>query len=223
MGILVDWFIRTNIDIHIPDDISEVILSFYGDYDTTFMSDILTEYIDRFNFMDMICKQLNNNNIQLNRIYSGQINGFYAKEFHKLCDDKGPTITIIQRKNKNKYVFGGYTSISWKSPYKYDKTNVLSDPTAFLFQIIPNIKIFELISKDDSKAVRHNSTYLIGFGCGCDLLIRNNCDKNKNSFATPKSYNMSKTSDLIGEWNGKNWDGSTLKAINVETFQAVNT
>ena len=32
-------------------------------------------------------------------------------EFHKGCDDKGPTLTIVK---VNTYIFGGYTEASWK-------------------------------------------------------------------------------------------------------------
>ena len=30
--------------------------------------------------------------------------------FHSLCDEKGPTVTIVK---VGKYIFGGYTSLSW--------------------------------------------------------------------------------------------------------------
>ena len=34
------------------------------------------------------------------------------KKFHAQCDNKGPTVTIVQYRD---YVFGGYTDTSWKS------------------------------------------------------------------------------------------------------------
>ena len=36
--------------------------------------------------------------------------GWDSSRFHSLCDEKGPTITIIK---VGKYIFGGYTSLSW--------------------------------------------------------------------------------------------------------------
>ena len=36
--------------------------------------------------------------------------GWGISRFHSLCDKKGPTITIIK---VGKYIFGGYTSLSW--------------------------------------------------------------------------------------------------------------
>ena len=36
--------------------------------------------------------------------------GWDKSRFHSLCDKKGPTITIVK---VGKYIFGGYTSLSW--------------------------------------------------------------------------------------------------------------
>lgn len=36
--------------------------------------------------------------------------GWAASRFHKGCDDKGPTVTIVQ---VGRYIFGGYTDVSW--------------------------------------------------------------------------------------------------------------
>ena len=40
--------------------------------------------------------------------------GWSANTFHSLCDNKGPTITIIR---VGKYIFGGYSSLRWPSKY----------------------------------------------------------------------------------------------------------
>ena len=36
--------------------------------------------------------------------------GWGNNKFHSLCDEKGPTVTIVKVR---KYIFGGYTSLSW--------------------------------------------------------------------------------------------------------------
>ena len=43
--------------------------------------------------------------------YRALDNGWNVSTFHRLCDDKGPTMTII-RKNDN--VFGGFTERRWR-------------------------------------------------------------------------------------------------------------
>ena len=44
------------------------------------------------------------------RCWRASVDGWAASTFHSRCDGKGPTVTIIR---VGKYIFGGYTSISW--------------------------------------------------------------------------------------------------------------
>ena len=45
-----------------------------------------------------------------NRCYQATVNGWSSYTFHSNCDGKGPTVTIIR---VGKYIFGGYTKVSW--------------------------------------------------------------------------------------------------------------
>ena len=47
------------------------------------------------------------------RCWHAKEDGWAASTFHGNCDDKGPTVTIIQ---VGSYIFGGYSDVSWKSP-----------------------------------------------------------------------------------------------------------
>lgn len=47
-------------------------------------------------------------------MYKGIRDGFDAKNFHKKCDKKGETITIVKSKIHER-TFGGYTDIDWDS------------------------------------------------------------------------------------------------------------
>ena len=42
--------------------------------------------------------------------WRASVDGWAASTFHSRCDWKGPTVTIIR---VGKYIFGGYTSVSW--------------------------------------------------------------------------------------------------------------
>lgn len=42
--------------------------------------------------------------------YRALDNGWNVSTFHNLCDDKGPTLTIIRKENN---VFGGFTERNW--------------------------------------------------------------------------------------------------------------
>ncbi len=52
---------------------------------------------------------------QLHLIYKATKDGFSARAFHTQCDEKGPTVTLIQVPRG--YLFGGYTQISWSSQF----------------------------------------------------------------------------------------------------------
>ena len=46
-----------------------------------------------------------------NLLYRASRDGWAASNFHSCCDNKAPTVTVIQSGN---YVFGGYTEREWK-------------------------------------------------------------------------------------------------------------
>ncbi|CAF3291194.1 unnamed protein product [Rotaria socialis] len=62
-------------------------------------------------------------------IYKATRDGFDASAFHSRCNNKGPTMTIIQ--SNNNCLFGGYTTIPWSSDNSYS-----SDDTTFLFTLV---------------------------------------------------------------------------------------
>ncbi|XP_044181736.1 uncharacterized protein LOC122962616 [Acropora millepora] len=60
--------------------------------------------------------------------WRASLHGWAASTFHSLCDNKGPTVTIVKDTKNN--IFGGYTSISWQSSDTWK-----NDPKAFLFSL----------------------------------------------------------------------------------------
>ena len=45
-------------------------------------------------------------------IYRASEHGYTAESFHEYCDDKGPTLIVI--KSSGGWIFGGYTTQSWR-------------------------------------------------------------------------------------------------------------
>ena len=45
-------------------------------------------------------------------LYRASADGSTPKDFHRCCDNKGPTLVLIK---SGEYIFGGYTSVSWES------------------------------------------------------------------------------------------------------------
>ena len=61
-------------------------------------------------------------------LFSTTNNGFKPSEFHRLCDNKGPTIIFIE--TKKGCIFGGYTELDWDKSSEYK-----TDESTFLFSI----------------------------------------------------------------------------------------
>jgi hypothetical protein len=50
---------------------------------------------------------------RLNLLWRGNRDGFSAKEFHRRCDGRANTLTLIADTNGN--IFGGFTPVEWES------------------------------------------------------------------------------------------------------------
>ncbi|KAL3882748.1 hypothetical protein ACJMK2_029059 [Sinanodonta woodiana] len=102
-------------------------------------------------------------------LYSIQKNGCSSTEFHKICDNQGPTVTVLF--NTSKSVFGGYTSISWRSCGNY-----ASDDKAFLFQLHynGNRQCQKLLVTKATHAICDTVNRGPTFGGGHDLCTFNN-------------------------------------------------
>ena len=76
-------------------------------------------------------------------LFRASEHNYSSAMFHLLCNNKGPTITIIH--NSNDHIYGGYTSKSWEMPVIRDKS--IEDPNMFLFMIRPNVEAILPIEK----------------------------------------------------------------------------
>ena len=129
-------------------------------------------------------------------IFTASINGDSAFNFHKYCDGKGPTVTIV--KGKNGHIFGGYVTFPFSSDCKSHY-----DDKAFLFSLT-NMKKFPI--KINEQAVLHIPIWgpYIGYLNKCDLAIYSRCLKNNRSYCEPNSYEFERV-DLIGT-SDRNFD-----------------
>ena len=69
-------------------------------------------------------------NIKFELLFRMTKDGYKSSDFHKCCDNQGPTITLIQT-DKN-YIFGGFTPFSWTSQKGCSPEN---DEDTFLFSL----------------------------------------------------------------------------------------
>ena len=49
--------------------------------------------------------------IKCELIFRKSVNGSYSEDFHKYCDNKGPTLTFIETENNQ--IIGGFTPLNW--------------------------------------------------------------------------------------------------------------
>jgi hypothetical protein len=71
-------------------------------------------------------------------LYSFTRDGADASVFHRLCDEKGPTVTVLY--DTKCTVYGGFTEISWTS----DGGTFFKDDHAFLFRLYQNGKSYAM-------------------------------------------------------------------------------
>ena len=103
--------------------------------------------------------------VKLTRLYRATVNGFQAAQFHALCNDKGPTLSLIR--TTAGHIFGGFTTISWDSSNGYK-----NDTHSFLFSVDKQIK-FPIVNSFGN-AINCTSSYGPTFGSGCDLYVSDN-------------------------------------------------
>ena len=118
--------------------------------DSIISCSLLTFSEDLLFFQSLVQHNCSFTNVSFKLLFKASIHGYGAGNFHNICDEKNPTLTIIKSDFGN--IFGGFTEIPWKS------TGNLGwfDAKAFLFlirsknivdqQIVP---LF-LIKKDDA-------------------------------------------------------------------------
>ncbi len=68
-------------------------------------------------------------------LYRGTRDGFDSGDFHSRCDNHSNTLTILKAK-ESKFIFGGFTTVSWESCPALGKYK--SDPNAFIFSLTNN-------------------------------------------------------------------------------------
>ncbi|CAF1070043.1 unnamed protein product [Adineta steineri] len=121
-------------------------------------------------------------------IYKATRDGFESNDFHRLCNNRGATLTLIKARNrlsmkKRNSIFGGYTTIPWSS-----RTVHYRDPQAFLF-LFDHEKLTRFnIRTNDEIAVSHSVASGPIFGYG-DINICHRPDVNYFSYSKfPNCY-----------------------------------
>ena len=143
-----------------------------------------------------------NTKIIYNQIYKATRDGGTGPIFHSYCDNKGPTLTLIE--SKNNYIFGGYITISWDSPKEW--TYKGGDDNAFIFSI-NNKKKYPI--QDKSKVIYNYYNFGPDFGENDIYLYSTNFLENSGNQYNSKSY-KAPPNEIAG--------GSTFEVKELEVY-----
>ena len=92
-------------------------------------------------YIENIIKWINSEKkIKTKLLYRKSKDGDDYETFHRLCDNKGPTLILI--KSKEGFIVGGYTPLNWD-----EHSGWIKDDQTFVFSLSKN-KIYRKISKN---------------------------------------------------------------------------
>ena len=170
-----------------------------------FDSSILNGNIKRQEaIINWIKEKTNKNFVYFEKIFAMNINGTSSKDFHKHCDNQGPTLTLVKT-TKNK-IFGGFTPLDWDITGidKIDENN-----QTFVFSL-NLMKKYDLINKEKS-AICCNKEYGPSFGVS-DFFIESNM-KNGETYANEITNFISNNNLELTDSEGNN------EVFNVDNFE----
>jgi hypothetical protein len=118
--------------------------------------------------------------IDLRLLWRGSRDGFSAEAFHRCCDRRERTVTLVRDTEGN--LFGGYAVPAWKSRF-FTKRKPDSSSQGFLFTVknphnLPPQK-FKLIKGQESSAIKVSSKNCSCFGED-DLFISSDCNRRRS-------------------------------------------
>jgi len=142
---------------------------------------ILTQSYRKEEFLKKIFEWTGYNDMEL--LYRGSRDGSTSKDFHKRCDNKGPTICLY--KNDKNYIFGGYASISWTSKDGYHSA---SESFIFTLTNIHETEPTKFPNTTKEKSVYHDPDLGPCFGDYNDIDIRSDYKNSVSYIRFPTNY-----------------------------------
>lgn len=136
-----------------------------------------------------------NSHFKYTLLYRASRDGDSAEMFHKLCDGKGSTLTIVS--TVNGWRFGGYTQTSWQS---------FPDPSSWMYKSGNDIFLFSLNLKVKYPSKGAGEIFCKGiqgptFGNGHDFAVMDKCLVSESKCNSPVSFNGLREKN---EFNGGN-------------------
>ncbi|CAC5416161.1 unnamed protein product [Mytilus coruscus] len=146
-------------------------------------------------------------------LYKASRDGCTATAFHNTCNNKGPNVTILY--NKNNFIYGGYTSLSWKSVGNYQV-----DTKSFLFRLYQNgnWKPVQMPVNNTQNSIYDNASYGPTFGAHDLHAFTNTINFDGQMFSLNGSATFGTSYTMNGETYKTIADGN-LQVKDIEVYQ----
>ena len=171
-------------------------------------SSILNDDKKKF-IIDWIKAKTNKNIIKFEKIFKMDENNTKGEDFHKCCDNKGPTLILVNTTENN--IFGGFTPLNWNNEGKdiIDETD-----QTFIFSL-NLMKKYNIINKK-KKAIKCFTNYGPAFG-DFDFGLHENLKEGEVYANSTCNFLSNENLELIGK-KGKQ---SYFTTKDVEVFKVI--
>ena len=173
------------------------------------ISKIIKNDINKQNhIINWILEKINKDSLEFKLIFRMDENNYKSEEFHKACDNQGPTLILI--KTKTQRTFGGFTPLNW------DKTGggIKDEQNQTFIFSLDSYKKFDIL-KIKEQAI-NNSSDGPKFG-DCDIKLKSNM-KNGVSFA---NNNCNFLSGKNLELTGGKGESEKFETLEFEVFKVI--
>ena len=147
-------------------------------------------------------------NLSTKLIFKMSKDGEQSEDFHKCCDNQGPTLILIQTTNNK--IFGGFTPLNWKSPDSGSST--ITDPSnqTFIFSLDLNKK-YNLLNMN-KQAIKCSKELGPDFG-NDDIQLKKNLKEGMCYADSSCNFIINGGTELTGSKENK--DGFVTKELEV--------
>ena len=169
---------------------------------------IKNDYNKQDSIINWIKEKINKDSLEFQLIFRMDENNSKSEEFHKACDNQGPTLVLIRTKTKR--TFGGFTPLDWGKSGGGIKDE--SNQT-FIFSLDLNKK-YDMLKVREQAINRSSDGPKFG---DCDIKIESNM-KNGVSFAN-NNCNFLSGNNL--ELTGGKGDSEKFETAQLEVFKVM--
>ena len=114
-------------------------------------------------------------------LYRASRHGWRGADFHRLCDKKGPTLTVIKCSEGN--IFGGYTDQHWDAEGREGKYETSSHEWLFVLRCHVGLPPTQMhVKPGHSSAIYQSRDQIVRFGANHDLAVYDGANANTNSY-----------------------------------------